>query len=876
MMNIDKLTEKSIQLIQAAQTKALQEEHQKLVPVHLLFAFLNDMEGYGLRLLRQLNVDTDQIKADVEKALEKELWVEGAAAELFIDKSLAKVLANAEKTAEKWGDKYVAADALFYTLAAENGTAKDIFEKNGVTAAKLEKAILDQRGSHKASSKSAEDAQGALNKYTKDITALARSGKLDPVIGREDEIRRAVQVLSRRIKNNPVLIGEPGVGKTAIVEGLAQRIVNEDVPENIKNNQLLELDMGQLMAGAKFRGEFEERLKAVLNEVADKAGQVILFMDEIHTLVGAGSTGEGAMDASNLLKPALARGELHCIGATTLDEYRKYFEKDPALVRRFQSVYVPESTVEETISILRGIKNKYEVHHGVRISDGSLVAAAKLSDRYINERFLPDKAIDLMDEAAAHIRMEMDSKPKELDDVDRKLMHLKIEETALLKEEDDASLKRLEDLRADISVLQQKSDTLNKEWEAAKFLAQGAKTIQKEMDDLKREMGIAQRQGNLERVAEIQYSLLPKLKAELKRVNEADKAADKSKAQSIIREEVKDEDIAKIVSHWTGVPVDKMVEGTKTKLLNMENLLKKRVIGQDVAVSAVSEAVRRAQAGLQDASRPIGSFLFLGPTGVGKTELCKALAEFVFDDENAMVRIDMSEYMEKHAVARLVGAPPGYVGYEQGGTLTEAVRRRPYNVILFDEIEKAHHDVFNVLLQVLDDGRLTDGQGHTVDFSNTVIILTSNLGAEHLASLKEGQSSETVRGQVMEVVRRSFKPEFLNRLDDVVLFNRLDRDVMTGIVDVQLHWLEKLLEDRELTLTVTESAKKWLGNEGYDPVYGARPLKRVIQKEVQNKIATLLLKDELKAGDNVVVDSHDDALVVHKEGDGSHKKVVSL
>ena len=873
-MNIDKLTEKSIQLIQAAQTKALQEEHQKLVPTHLLYAFLSDMEGYGLRLLRQLDVDTATIKSDTEKALEKELWVEGAAAEMFIDKSLAKILANAEKTAEKWGDKYVAADALFYTLAHEKGLVKDIFDKNGVSASALEKVILEERGSHKASSKSAEEAQGALAKYTKDITELAKLGKLDPIIGREDEIRRAVQVLSRRIKNNPVLIGEPGVGKTAIVEGLAQRIVNEDVPENLKNNKVLELDMGQLMAGAKYRGEFEERLKAVLNDISDKAGEVILFIDEIHTLVGAGSTGEGAMDASNLLKPALARGELHCIGATTLDEYRKYFEKDPALVRRFQSVYVPESTIEETISILRGIKNKYEVHHGVRISDGSLVTAAKLSDRYISERFLPDKAIDLMDEAAAHIRMELDSKPRNLDDIDRKLMHLKIEETALLKEEDDASKKRLEGLKGEISALQEQSDMLNKEWEEAKRLAQGSKAIQQEIEEAERDIEIYQRQGDLEKVAEIQYGILPKLKGELEKVDEADKA--QAERKSVIREEVKDEDIAKIVSAWTGVPVDKMVEGTKDKLLNMENLLKGRVIGQDAAVAAVSEAVRRAQAGLQDASRPIGSFLFLGPTGVGKTELCKALAEFVFDDDTAMVRIDMSEYMEKHAVARLVGAPPGYVGYEQGGVLTEAVRRRPYNVILFDEIEKAHPDVFNILLQVLDDGRLTDGQGHTVDFTNTVIILTSNLGAEHLASLKEGQNSETVRGQVMEVVRRSFKPEFLNRLDDVVLFNRLDKSVMTGIVDVQLLWLEKLIEERDLHLHVTDKAKKWLAEEGYDPVYGARPLKRVIQKEVQNRIATLVLKDEVKAGDTVEVDSDGQNISVHKKGHQKADKVVNL
>tara|TARA_R110000868_G_scaffold218576_2_gene469391 strand:+ start:313506 stop:316133 length:2628 start_codon:yes stop_codon:yes gene_type:complete len=873
-MNIDRLTEKSIQLIQAAQTKALQEEHQKLVPIHLLYAFLNDMEGYGLRLLRKLKVDTSVIKKSVEKALEKELWVEGATAELFIDKSLAKILANAEVVAERWGDQFVAADCLFYTLASEKSPAKDLLEKYGVEPKALERVIKEERGTKTADSKSAEDIQGSLAKFTKDITALARDGKLDPVIGREDEIRRAIQVLSRRIKNNPVIIGEPGVGKTAIVEGLAQRIVNKDVPESLLGNKILELDMGQLMAGAKFRGEFEERLKAVLNEVTEKSDEIILFIDEIHTLVGAGSTGEGAMDASNLLKPALARGELHCIGATTLGEFRKYFEKDPALVRRFQSVYVDESTVEETISILRGIKGKYEVHHGVRISDGALVSAAKLSDRYINDRFLPDKAIDLMDEAAAHIRMEMDSKPKDIDDIDRRLMHLKIEEAALTKESDKDSNKRLGEVRTQVNELQEKSDVMNKKWQEAKRLAQGSKVIKTEIEELKREMEISRRQGNLERVAELQYSKLPELEAELETVQ----AADATAKDSILREEVTANDIAKVVSSWTGVPVDKMVAGAKDKLLNMEKNLSARVIGQDEAVAAVSDAVRRAQAGLQDASRPIGSFLFLGPTGVGKTELCKALAEFVFDDETAMIRIDMSEYMEKHAVARLVGAPPGYVGYDQGGVLTEAVRRRPYNVILFDEVEKAHPDVFNILLQVLDDGRLTDGQGRTVDFTNTVIILTSNLGGEFLSGLKEGQSSEAVRPQVMDVVRKAFKPEFLNRLDDITLFNRLDRSVMEGIVDVQLESLKKMVEEHGLGLEVTPKARQWLSDEGYDPIYGARPLKRVIQKHVQNRVATLLLKDEVVTGDTVLVDvSGKDLKVSRKENHAqADEKVVPI
>ncbi|MFT7144428.1 MAG: ATP-dependent Clp protease ATP-binding subunit ClpB [Alphaproteobacteria bacterium] len=871
-MNIEKLTEKSIQLIQSAQTKALQEEHQKLVPIHLLYAYLNDMEGYGLRLLRKLKIDTGEVKLAVDRAIEKELWVEGAAAELYIDKGLAKVLANAELVAERWGDKFVAADCLFYTLASEKSTAKELLEQYGVKPKELERAIKEERGSKTADSKSAEDAQGALAKYTKDITALARAGKLDPIIGREDEIRRTVQVLSRRIKNNPVIIGEPGVGKTAIVEGLAQRIINKDVPESLQGNKILELDMGQLMAGAKFRGEFEERLKAVLNEVTEKSGEIILFIDEIHTLVGAGSTGEGAMDASNLLKPALARGELHCIGATTLGEYRKYFEKDPALVRRFQSVYVEESSVAETISILRGIKHKYEVHHGVRIGDAAIVAAAKLSDRYINDRFLPDKAIDLMDEAAANIRMEMDSKPKNIDDIDRRLQHLKIEEAALIKEEDDASAKRLGEIRSEIKELQTQSDTLNKAWQEAKRLAQGSKSIKSEIEDIKRDMDICRRGGDLERVAELQYSILPKLEAELQAVE----MTDASKGTSIVREGVTANDIAKIVSIWTGVPVDKMVEGAKDRLLNMEKYLSERVIGQETAVTAVSEAVRRAQAGLQDASRPIGSFLFLGPTGVGKTELCKALAEFVFDDESAMIRIDMSEYMEKHAVSRLVGAPPGYVGYDQGGVLTEAVRRRPYNVILFDEIEKAHPDVFNILLQVLDDGRLTDGQGHTVDFTNTVIILTSNLGAEYLANLKDGQASDSVRGQVMDVVRQSFKPEFLNRLDDITLFNRLDKNVMEGIVEVQLKELEALLADREMSIEVTKKAKAWLSEEGYDPVYGARPLKRVLQKEVQNNIATLILKDELKAGDTILVDAIGKHISVRLKGLHEPEKVVPL
>jgi ATP-dependent Clp protease ATP-binding subunit ClpB len=847
-MNVNKFTEKSISLINDTQTVALQEGHQKLTTTHLLKAFLSDSEGYAERILTKLNINITTLGQLVSSQLQKESKVSGDSANIYMNKDLATVLAKAEKLSSEWDDQFVAADTILYCLAKEKSDAMNILKNAGVDFNNLKEVIMAERGGQNANSKSAESTQGALQKYTKDITELAKLGKLDPIIGRDDEIRRAIQILSRRTKNNPVLIGEAGVGKTAIVEGLAQRIINNDVPESLRGKKLLSLDLGALVAGAKFRGEFEERLKALLEEVKKQAGMTVLFIDELHTMIGAGSSGEGAMDASNLLKPELARGELHCVGATTLDEYRKYIEKDPALARRFQSVLVCEPTEEETISILRGIKERYEVHHGVRILDSALVAAAQLSNRYINARFLPDKAIDLVDEAAANIRMEIDSKPKELDEIDRKILQLKIEQAALQKEQDDASKKRLSQLEKDLSLMQRKSDDLTKKWEERKRLLQGSNRIKEELEQAKVEIDIAHRVGDLNKVAELQYGKVPELEKQLEKSMNS-----KNDNNDMLHESVTSDDIANIVSSWTGIPVNKMLATEKDKLLNMENLLGLRVIGQEHAIKAISESVRRSRAGLQDSSRPIGSFLCLGPTGVGKTELAKALAEFMFDDDTSLTRIDMSEYMEKHAVARLIGAPPGYVGYDQGGALTEVVRRRPYSVILFDEVEKAHPDIFNILLQVLDDGRLTDGQGRTVDFTHSVILMTSNIGAELLTTLPSGKNVEDIRSDIMLEVGKVFKPEFLNRLDDIVLFNRIEESMMEAITRVQIEPLKKQLALHSLELDISNDVITYLAKLGYDPSYGARPLKRVIQRELQNLIADSILRGDLKNNQNIKV-----------------------
>ncbi|MEM9439718.1 MAG: ATP-dependent chaperone ClpB [Pseudomonadota bacterium] len=858
-MDFEKYTERARGFIQSAQALALREGHQRFMPEHMLKVLLDDPEGLARNLIRAAGGDPDPVMDQVDARISSMPKVEGSGAgQLYLAPETARLFEQAEQIAEKAGDSFVTVERLLLALTMAAGTdSAAALKRAGVTPQSLNAAIDSLRKGRTADSASAEQGYDALKKYTRDLTEAAREGKLDPVIGRDEEIRRVIQVLSRRTKNNPVLIGEPGVGKTAIAEGLALRIVNGDVPESLKDRRLLSLDLGALVAGAKYRGEFEERLKALLQEVTHGAGDIVLFIDELHTLVGAGKA-EGAMDASNMLKPALARGELHCIGATTLDEYRQHIEKDAALARRFQPAFVDEPTVADTISILRGLKDKYELHHSVRITDSAIVGAATLSNRYITDRFLPDKAIDLVDEAASRKRMTIDSKPESIDELDRRIMQLKIEREALKKETDKGSKDRLTALEKELAELEQQSAELTAKWQSEKGKLAGVQTLKEQLEQSRHELEVAQRQGDLAKAGEIAYGRIPELEQKLEE-------AEADSAQEMVQEAVTDSDIAAVVSRWTGVPVEKMLEGERDKLLQMETKLHERVIGQDEAVTAVSNAVRRARAGLQDPNRPLGSFLFLGPTGVGKTELCKALAAFLFDDEQAMLRIDMSEYMEKHSVARLIGAPPGYVGYEEGGALTEAVRRRPYQVILFDEVEKAHADVFNIMLQVLDDGRLTDSHGRTVDFRNVMIILTSNLGSEFLAALNEDQPAAAARDEVMTVVQTAFRPEFLNRLDEIILFNRLGRADMSGIVDIQLQRLASLLEDRKLSLDLSDAAKRWLAEAGYDPVYGARPLKRTIQRNLQDPLARLILEGTILDGSTITVDANDQGLLINGE-----------